>query len=81
MGIRRKLDYPVVHLEVSVLKAPMKRATLLWAHVLGISYVLIPIHLRMMTRAERTNIATEQWAGHRERLPQALEQVCSTAYR
>ncbi len=75
------MDHPILQLKVPVLKAPMKRAALFRAHKVGIGYVLVSIHLRMMTWAEGTNIGPERGAGHRERLAQTLEQVCSTVYK
>jgi hypothetical protein len=58
----------------------VKCATLFRAHVVGISNVLVSIHLCMMTRAEWTNVSPKWGAGHGEKLAQTLEHVCSTAY-
>jgi hypothetical protein len=41
MRIRRILDHSILQLKVSVPKAPMKRATAVRAHVLGLSFVSI----------------------------------------
>ena len=79
MGIRGIVNDSIGHLEVSIPKAPMKRATLYRAQKVWISYVLVSIHLCMMTRAERANVSSKWGAGHRETLPQTLEDVCSTA--
>jgi hypothetical protein len=43
----------------------MKRATLFRAHEIGISNVLVSIHARMMTWAERTNVGPKLGIGHR----------------
>jgi hypothetical protein len=59
---RRVVDYSVRHLEVSIPKTPMKGATLFRAQKVWISYVLVSIHLCMMTWAEGTNVSLK-WGG------------------
>jgi hypothetical protein len=81
MCIRRIVDRSVVHLKIAVQKAPMKRATLLRAHEIWISYVVVSVHPRIMSRAEGVNVGAKQRIVHRERLPQGLEQVCSRTDR
>src|SRR6266404_5400917 len=81
MCIRRIEDYSVVQLKIAVQKSPMKRATLLRAHEIGISYIVVSVHPRMMTWAEGAKAGAKRRIVHRERLPHGLEQVCSTTYR
>ncbi|MCU1240454.1 MAG: hypothetical protein JWO71_1180 [Candidatus Acidoferrum typicum] len=64
MGIRRIVEFSIIQLEVSVLIAPVKGAILFRAHVVGISNVLVSVHLRVVTRAERTNVASKRRVGH-----------------
>ena len=81
VGVRRVVDYSVRHLKIAVKKSAMKGATLLRAHEIWISDVVVSVHPGMMSWAEGAKVGAKRRIVDRERLPQGLEQVCSTTYR